>query len=143
MSNGDPVNYMKAVPDVMVTLGNVHGVIAKHGLDKMLVHLVQLRASQINGCAYCVKMHTTDARKDGAPNQRLDNLVVWSQVDDYTEAEKAAFAWTEALTHPGGSHDLTSLRKDLRKHYTEAEIGALTAEIAMINLWNRIQISAH
>ena len=143
MADGAPVNYQQDLRDVMLALGGVHNVIEKHGLSRNLVHLVHLRASQINGCAYCVRMHTTDARNDGETNQRLDNLVVWSQTNDYADAERAAFAWTEALTTLDPSADLSPLRRELRKHFSDAEIGALTAEVAMINLWNRIQISAH
>lgn len=76
----------------------VHGAIDAHNLERKIYHLVLLRASQINGCGYCVEMHTKEAREDGETNARLDRLVVWEHVDDFTPRERAAFAWTEALT---------------------------------------------
>lgn len=138
-----PVNHYKNVPAVFASLEKVHGAIDEHGLDRMLHHLVQLRASQINACAYCVKMHTKEARDDGETNERLDRLTVWAHVGDFTPRERAALAWTEALTQLDRKTDYGSLRAELREHFSEAEISALTATVAMINLWNRVQISAH
>ncbi len=138
-----PVNHYKNVPNVFASLGAVHGAINEHGLERMLHHLVQLRASQINACAYCVKMHTREARDDGETNERLDRLAVWEHVNDFTPKERAALAWTEALTDIDRKTDYGPLRADLREHFSEAGISALTATIAMINLWNRIQVSAH
>lgn len=139
----NPVNYPKAIPGVLGALAKVHEAVDAHGLDRMLHHLVQLRASQINACAHCVKMHTKEARQDGETNERLDRLVVWNQAGDFSPRERAALAWTEALTQLDRKADYGPLRAALREHFNEAEIGALTATVAMINLWNRIQISAH
>ena len=100
-----------------------------------------LRASQINGCAHCVKMHTRDAREAGETSERLDRLVVWPHVDDYSPREKAALAFTEAMTRLDDQSVLPGLRATLREHFSEQEIAALGADIAMINLWNRISIS--
>src|SRR5690606_2045000 len=111
-----PVNHYKAVPDVITALHNVHGAIDTHGLDRTLHHLVQLRASQINACGYCVKMHTREAREDGEKNERLDRLVVWRQVGDFTPRERAALAWTEALTRLDRDADYAPLRDTLRIH---------------------------
>ena len=113
------------------------------GLDTKLRHLIKLRASQINGCAFCVKMHTAEARKDGETNERLDRLVVWEHVGDFSEAERAAFAWTEALTTFDKRTNYAELRGRLREHFTEKEIGILTGQVAMINLWNRMQVANH
>jgi AhpD family alkylhydroperoxidase len=143
MNSNNAVNYQKTVPDVLQALGAVHPVIDAHGLDRKLHHLVVLRASQINGCAFCVKMHTREAREDGETSERLDRLVVWDQVSDFTPAEKAAFAWTEALTSIDRRNDYAALRAALHEHFTDEQIAALTADVAMINLWNRIQVSAH
>ena len=96
-----------------------------------------------NVCGFCVKMHTREARQDGETNDRLDRLVVWAHVSDFSEAEKAALAWTEALTLLDPKTDYASLRSRLRQSFSDEEIGALTATIGMINLWNRIQVSAH
>src|SRR5690606_21654404 len=99
------------------------------------------RASQINGCAHCVKMHTHDARKDGETSERLDRLVVWQHVDDYTPREKAALAFTEAMTRLDDQSVLPGLRAALREHFSEQEVAALGADIAMISLSNRISLS--
>ncbi len=112
-------------------------------LERKLHHLVVLRASQINGCAFCVKMHIAEAKADGETQERLDRLIVWRHVDDFNAAEKAAFAWTEALTTVNTQADYTPLRQQLLQHFSEEQISALTVTIGMINLWNRIQISQH
>ncbi|MGV6873525.1 carboxymuconolactone decarboxylase family protein [Pseudochelatococcus sp. B33] len=137
------VNYYKAIPDVFDALMQVKAAIGTHGIDPTLHHLVHLRASQINGCAFCVKMHTREAREDGETNERLDRLVVWEHVDDFSPRERAALAWTEALTQLDRATDYAPLRAALREHFSEVEISALTATIGMINLWNRIQVSLH
>lgn len=142
-ANTAPVRIDLAIPEVFPTLLKVSETIGAQGLDKKLHHLIHLRASQINGCAFCVKMHTREAREDGETQDRLDRLVVWAHVSDFSEAEKAAFAWTEALTTLDPKTDYASLRGRLRQSFTDKEIGALTATISMINLWNRIQVSAH
>lgn len=143
MTATKPINYLQAVPGVIDALSQVHVVMDRLGLDRHIHHLVQLRASQINGCGYCVKMHTREARADGETNERLDRLVVWDHVTDFSPRERAALAWTEALTMLDRKTDYGALRAELREHFSDEEIGVLTATVAMINLWNRIQISAH
>lgn len=143
MTKTNAINYQTAVPDVLQALGQVHSAIDGHGLDRTVHHLVQLRASQINGCAFCIKMHVREAREDGETSERLDRVIVWDHVNDFTPAEKAALAWTEALTAIERRTDYTALRTRLREHFSDRQIGALTATVAMINLWNRIQVSAH
>lgn len=143
MKNDDTIRYQQLLPDVYQALLKVNPAINAAGLDRRLQHLVHLRASQINGCAYCVKMHTREAREDGETNERLDRLVVWRHVDDYTAREKAALAFTEAMTRLDDQSVLPSLRATLREHFTEREVAALGADVAMINLWNRIAISNH
>ena len=132
------------IPEVYTLLRKAHFTIATEtGFDMHLAHLIMLRASQINGCGFCVKMHTEEARRDGETNERLDRLIVWRHVDDFSPAEKLAFAYTEALTYMSETEDLASLRNELRDHYSDKIISAMTALIAMINLWNRIQASNH
>ncbi len=137
------IQHEKEIPDVLSTLAEIHKVIDAHGLDRKIHHLVVLRASQINRCGFCVKMHIREAREDGETDQRLERVVVWDQVSDFTERERAALAWTEALTVLDPSRDLAPLRTRLREHFSDEEISALTADIAMINLWNRINVSQH
>jgi len=143
MSVTKTVIYEQEIPEVMESMANVHGAMDAYGLDRTIHHLVQLRASQINSCGFCVKMHTREARQDGESNERLDRVVVWDQVNDFSEKEQAALAWTEALTMLNPKDDLGELRARLRKHFSEKEICVLTATVAMINLWNRINISRH
>lgn len=138
-----PFSYYTTTPDVFAALEHVHASIDAHGLDRKIHHLVQLRASQLNGCAYCVKMHTREARGDEETNERLDRLVVWEHASDFTEKERVALEWTEILTHLDRKSDYGAVRARLRDHFSDAEVAALTATVAMINLWNRIQISAH
>lgn len=139
-----PVHYEREVPDVFKALSAAQARIARHGLPAQLRHLVHLRASQINGCAHCVRMHTGAARKGGETDARLDYLVTWQHMPEYDAAEHAALAWTEALTRLESGHaDFAALRAQLRQHYTDEQISALTGEVAMINLWNRVAISAH
>lgn len=138
-----PFNHYTAIPDVFAALEGVHASIDVHGLDRRIHHLVQLRASQLNGCAYCVKLHVREAREDGETSERLDRLVVWEHESDFSERERAALEWTELLTDIDRKSDYGTVRARLRDHFSDAEVGALTATIAMINLWNRIQISSH
>ncbi len=88
-------------------------------------------------------MHTNEARQDGETNERLDRLVVWERVSDFTPKERAALAWTEALTSLERRTDYAALRAGLREHFTEVEVGVLTVTATMINLWNRLQIACH
>ncbi len=143
MNQASPLNYQQVIPDVINAMGEVHTPLDAVGLERGLHHLVQLRASQLNQCAFCVKMHTREAREDGETSERLDRLVVWDHCNDFTPREKAALAWTEALTQLDRRTDYAALRTHLREHFSDVEIGALTATVAMINLWNRIQISRH
>lgn len=129
--------------DIVEGLESVEDTITTYKFDRSLHHLVKLRVSQINQCAFCVKMHTKEARRDGETNDRLDRLIVWQQVTDFTEREKAALGWTESLTCLHNHTNLGALRSDLKRHFSEQEISLLTAIISMINLWNRIQISSH
>lgn len=136
------VDYQKEIPDVYQALIGVHGAIDGHGgLEPKLRHLVLLRASQINRCAFCVKMHTREAKQDGETAERLERVIVWEHVSDFSAAERAALAWTEALTVLDQRIDLGPLRAGLRAHFGEREIADLTATIGMINLWNRLQVA--
>ncbi|MEL6962682.1 MAG: carboxymuconolactone decarboxylase family protein [Pseudomonadota bacterium] len=143
MNEARAVSYEQTIPDVLTSLVDVHQVLEEQGFDRKLRHLAHLRASQINRCGFCIKMHIREAREDGETSERLDRVVVWDQVSDFSEAEKAALAWTEALTVLDSTVDLGSLRSRLRQHFTDKDIGILTATIAMINLWNRINVSKH
>ena len=143
MSDTKTVKYEQLIPDILESMAGVHEIMARHGFDQTLHHLVQLRASQINRCGFCIKMHTKEARQDGETSDRLDRVIVWDQVDDFSDREKAALAWTDALTTLAPRTDLGALRARLREHFSEKEIAVLTSTVAMINLWNRINVSRH
>lgn len=137
------IRYDEHVPDIQQAFEGIEALLASKGFDTSLHHLVKLRASQINGCGFCVKMHTLEARRDGETDKRLDRLVVWRHVKDYTAAEKAALTWTEALTKLDPSCNYEGARAGLLAHFTEQQISVLTSIIVMINLWNRLQVSNH
>ncbi|MEG3792157.1 carboxymuconolactone decarboxylase family protein [Lysobacter sp. CCNWLW3] len=138
-----PINYQREIPDVLQALGSVHRAMDGHGLERGLHHLVQLRASQINRCDYCIQLHTREALADGETAERLQALQDWSASARFSAREAAALAWTEALTRLQADAELGPLRARLRQHFSDNEIGVLTSTVAMINLWNRIQVSRH
>ena len=115
--------------------------IAGCGLDHKFVHLLKLRASQINGCAYCIDMHSIDARACGETEQRLYALDAWRETPFYDDRERAALAWVEAITLVAQTHVPDSVYDEVRKHFTEQQIVDLTYLAATINAWNRIAVS--
>ena len=134
------MNYYQAAPDTIKALVALEEQIQASGLEKSLIELVKTRASQINGCAFCINMHTQDARKQGETEQRLYLLNAWHESPLYTDRERAALAWTEALTLIAETHAPDNLYEDVRAHFSEAETVNLTMLIATINAWNRIAI---
>lgn len=135
------VSLETEVPEILQTLGALHMQKIGPELDPIIHFMALLRASQINKCAYCIDLHIREALEAGETQLRIDRLIVWREVDGFSEREKAAFAWTEALTTLDPYADLPKLRADLKKHFTDHEIALLTAAIAMINLWNRINVA--
>jgi AhpD family alkylhydroperoxidase len=134
------LNPYQTAPDVMKALGALEESVQASGLEKSLIELVKTRASQINGCAFCINMHTQDARKNGETEQRLYLLDAWRETTAYTDRERAALAWTEALTLIAQSHAPDEVYNELRAQFSEAETVNLTMLIATINSWNRIAI---
>lgn len=112
------------------------------GLEPTLLHLVRLRASQINGCAYCLDMHWKDLRALGETEQRLYSLDAWRESPYYSERERAALAWTEAVTLIGDGHADEATYDRVLPHFTEKELADLTLVGAAINAWNRLSIAA-
>ena len=138
------INPKKHLPNLVQHLYQLHADLdALSLIDIHLYHLILLRASQINGCAFCIKLHISEALRDGEKQQRLDELIMWQHSNVYSPQEKAAFAWVEALTHLRPQTDYAVLRLELSQHFNEQQISALTLLIGMINLWNRIGISQH
>ena len=112
------------------------------GLDEGLLHMVRLRASQINGCAYCLDMHWKDLRAIGETELRLYSLDAWRECPYYSDRERAALAWTEAVTMVTNGHVPDSIYEDVRRHFSEKELADLTLALAAINAWNRLSIAA-
>lgn len=130
-------------PEAIAAFRAVEAYIARSGLPHSLVELVKMRASQLNGCAFCLDMHSKDARKHGETEQRLYLLAGWRDSPVYTEAERAALAWTEALTKLTQTHPAEADYQALRAHFADKAIVDLTTLIGMINLWNRLAIGMH
>lgn len=143
IDNADSINHHDQMAGAVDYLHKVHVAIAQAGVATTLANLIMLRVSQINGCAFCVKMHTEDARKTRETNERLDRLVVFRHVDDFDPAEKAALCWAESLTELNQLTDYPALRSEMRQHFSEKTISAITLLVGMINLWNRVGVSNH
>ncbi|MHC1948307.1 carboxymuconolactone decarboxylase family protein [Bradyrhizobium sp. UFLA06-06] len=134
------MNFYQAAPETIKALVAVENQIAASGLEQSLIELVKTRASQINGCAYCINMHTEDARKHGETEQRLYLLNAWRESPLYSERERAALAWTEALTLVAETHAPDADYEAVRAHFSDSELVNLTTLIGAINAWNRIAI---
>jgi AhpD family alkylhydroperoxidase len=136
------VDYRRYAPDAVKSMLALEKYLAESGLDPKLVHLVKMRASQINGCAYCLDMHSIDARAAGESEQRLYTLDAWRETPFFTDRERAALAWAESLTLIAQTHAPDDVYEDMRKYFTEKEIVDLTFVVGAINLWNRLAISS-
>ena len=135
------MNFYQAAPDTIKALSALESQVQASGLEQSLIELVKTRASQINGCAFCINMHTQDARKHGETEARLYLLNAWRESPGYTERERAALAWTEAVTLISETHAPDDLYEDVRAQFSDAETVNLTMLIATINAWNRLAIS--
>lgn len=134
------LDYGKVSPDAMKAMLGVENFVRHSGLEHSLFELVKTRASQINGCAYCLDMHTKDARKAGETEQRLYGLSAWREAPFYTDRERAALEWTEALTLVSKNHVPDELYEHVSKYFSESEMVSLTMAIIAINGWNRLAI---
>jgi AhpD family alkylhydroperoxidase len=135
-------NYAKVAPGVYDAMDALDRYVQNCGLEGPLLLLVQLRASQINGCAYCLDMHWKDLRAAGENEQRLYSLDAWRECPYYSERERAALSWTEAVTLLAGGHVPDVVHEEARAHFAEKELADLTLAIAAINAWNRLSIAA-
>ncbi|MBN7757471.1 carboxymuconolactone decarboxylase family protein [Nitratireductor aquimarinus] len=134
------LNYVKTEPKLLGAIFNLKKAVNESGLDQGLIHLVNLRASQINGCSYCVDMHTREARRDGESEQRVHLVSAWRESPLYTGRERAALAWTERLTHISDGPVEDALYNEMLEHFSEQELVQLTVLVGLINVWNRIAI---
>jgi AhpD family alkylhydroperoxidase len=134
------LNYGVVAPEAIKAMMGMEQAVLDLGLEPGLFHLIKLRASQINGCAFCINMHSREARADGETQQRLDLLSVWRETNFFNEREKAALAWTEALTLIAETNAPDSDYEALSAVFDEREKVAISLAIAAINGWNRFAI---
>ena len=134
------LNFKQVSPDAMKAMLGLQAYVAKSGIEHALLELVKMRASQINGCAYCLDMHSKDARAAGETEQRLYVLDGWRETGFYSPRERAALAWTEALTLISRTHAPDDVFEEVRGQFSEREIVDLTLAIVAINGWNRLAI---
>ena len=135
------IEYRKVAPGAIRAMRGLEDYLAECGLEPSLLDLVRTRASQINGCAYCIDMHTKDARARGESEQRLYELDAWRETSFYTERERVALAWTEAVTLITNGHVPDAVYNEVRQHLGEEELANLTLAVVAINGWNRFAIS--
>jgi AhpD family alkylhydroperoxidase len=135
------IHYAKVAPLGYHALLELEKYLHDCGLEESLLHLIRLRASQINGCAYCLDMHWKDLRAIGESEQRLYSLDAWEESPFYTERERAAFAWTETVTRVAETHVPDEVYERVRKQFNEKELADLTLALAAINAWNRLSIA--
>jgi len=135
------IAYTKFAQPATKALLDIEKYLKSCGLEEGLLHLIKLRASQINGCAYCIDMHSKDARALGETEQRLYELNAWRETPFYTERERAALVWTEAVTLVSTSHVPDDVYEEVRKQFDEKELVDLTHAVAAINSWNRLAIA--
>jgi AhpD family alkylhydroperoxidase len=135
------IDYRRFSPDALQAMLALEKHLAGCGLDHKFMHLLKLRASQINGCAYCIDMHSIDARATGETEQRLYALDAWRETPFFDDRERAALAWIGAVTLVAQSHVPDDVYDEVRKHFSEQDLIDLTYLAATINAWNRIAIA--
>jgi AhpD family alkylhydroperoxidase len=135
------LNFYKSGPNAMKAMLGLEKQVVQSGLEKPLIELVRMRASQINGCAYCLDMHSADARKAGESERRLATLQTWRETTFFTERERAALEWTEAVTEIARTHVPDDVWDRVKPHFTPEELVDLTLLITAINGWNRFAIA--
>ncbi len=134
------LDYAKQSPRGVEILMELEKYVHSAGLEHSLIHLVKLRASQLNGCAFCIDMHSKEALNDGESAQRLFGLDAWRETEYYTKREQAALAWTESVTLLHRGHVPDAVFEEVRQHFSEKELSDLTFVIIGINAWNRLAI---
>jgi AhpD family alkylhydroperoxidase len=135
------MDFRKASPEGAKALAALHAFVHRCGLERSLLELVKLRASQVNGCAHCIDMHTKELRADGESEQRLYLLDAWREAPFYSERERAALAWTEAVTLLTQGHVPDEVYAEARAQFTEQELANLTLAVVAINGANRLNVA--
>ncbi|TFW04799.1 carboxymuconolactone decarboxylase family protein [Oxalobacteraceae bacterium OM1] len=134
------IDFYTASKEALEAMIGLEKKVTQLGLDPLLLDLVKLRASQINGCAFCVDMHSSDARKAGETERRLYAVSVWRETPFFSERERAALAWTEAITRVADTHAPDEDYERLAEHFSPKEMTDLTLAIVAINGWNRLAV---
>jgi AhpD family alkylhydroperoxidase len=134
------LDYGKAAPEAYGAMLALEGKVRNLGIDPTLLELIKIRASQINGCAFCLDMHTRDARKHGETEERIYQLSAWHESPAFTERERAALGWTDALTLVAETHAPDDVYDEACRHFSEKELVDLTLAVVTINAWNRIAV---
>ena len=135
-------SYATSAPGVFDAMDALDQYVAACGLEESLLHLVRLRASQLNGCAYCIDMHWKDLRALGEGEQRLYGLDAWRESPYYSPRERAALAWAEAVTLVAGTHVPDAIYETVRPHFNDKELCDLTMALSAVNAWNRLSIAS-
>ncbi len=135
------LNFRELATDGLKAMLGLEHFVQTSGLEKPLIELIKLRTSQINGCAYCLDMHSKDARAHGETEQRIYCLPAWRECPFYTDRERAALEWTEALTLITEGHVPDEVFESVRKHFSEEEVVKLSYAVVTINAWNRLSIA--
>jgi AhpD family alkylhydroperoxidase len=135
------IDYAKVAPGAVQAQLGLENYIRNSGLERSLIELMKLRASYVNGCAYCADMHTKDARVAGETEQRLYAIPVWRETPFFTPRERAALAWTDAVNEVGRTHVPDEVYEEVRQHFNDVEIVNLTMVVVTINGWNRIAVA--
>ena len=135
-------NYGKVAPGAYQAMGALEEYLNGCGIEHPLIHLIKLRASQINGCAYCLDMHWKDLAALGEQPQRLYSLDAWRECPYYTDRERAALAWTEAVTLITSGHVADAVYDEVQPHFSDKELADLTLAVSTINAWNRLAIAS-
>ncbi|MBN8935663.1 MAG: carboxymuconolactone decarboxylase family protein [Rhizobiales bacterium] len=135
------LDAIKASPGAYKAMAGLQAYVDQTSLEKSLLELVKIRSSQINGCAFCLVMHTNDARKQGETDERMHLLNAWREAPVFTDRERAALGWVEAVTLITNGHVPDDVYEEARRHFSEKELVDLTAAIVTINAWNRLAIA--
>lgn len=135
------LDFYQASPSATRAMMALEATIGKSGIDKTLEELIRIRASQLNGCAFCLDMHVADARKHGESERRLATVAAWREAPFFTDRERAALEWTEAVTLVAETRVPDAVWEVVKPHFSEQEIADLTLLIVAINGWNRIAVS--
>ena len=136
------LEHWRVAPGGFKAMSSLEAYLRESGFERALLHMVKLRASQMNGCAYCIDMHWKDLRAAGDSEQRLYGLDAWRESPYYSDRERAALEWTDAVTYITAGHVPDEVYESVRPHFSEKELADLTMAVATINAWNRLAISS-